>query len=415
MPVIKREDGINFAVYTYREVINFKRSNLLKREVAMLAEENGEFARFFPQITGDIEVIFSRDQGYLLGESVWDHFDRANDLVFCEQLSGGETAALVVIRGGSVYLDAEVPLENLVDEFAALTTGSNHYDIYVHGEVPLSELPREDCFCFDAAFVKSFTELEEPVFPQLGADPDYALLPYNEAFAKLPVKRGKGIAGILAIIAVIVVGYVAWDIFKPAPPPPPSAVIATPQNPYAAYQAALNNPSPEDILMALARGVRESFTLPGWEALSFNLNGSNADVSLQSVGGTTELLLLWVKQHNAALSVSSGRASISLQLPVKNREKIMVIYKTDDIVSMVYDRLNHTFIGATVSIKKPVTKENYQSTAMQVSLSGVAPQTLEFLGRELDNLPIVLDSASFSLTGGLLSGNVQLSILGSKD
>ena len=74
MPQILRHDGVPFVVYTYRELVTAKKYNLLKRELEMLAREHGANARFYIYPDGDLEAIFSQEEGYLLGENIWQHF-----------------------------------------------------------------------------------------------------------------------------------------------------------------------------------------------------------------------------------------------------------------------------------------------------------------------------------------------------
>ena len=114
MPQILRHDGVPFVVYTYRELVTAKKYSLLKRELEMLGREHGDNARFYVYPDGDLEAIFSKDAGYLLGENIWQHFGNPADLIYCEALADGENALLVIVKQGSVYLDAQLPLTNLL-------------------------------------------------------------------------------------------------------------------------------------------------------------------------------------------------------------------------------------------------------------------------------------------------------------
>lgn len=120
MPVLIRDDGSQFITRAYRELLSAKKFALQKREVTLLERDNGSFVRLFRQSNGDIEAVFSHEQGYLLGETVWHFFENSDALIYCEILDGGEKAVLVVVRQGSVFLDAEISVSQIIDEFSAL-------------------------------------------------------------------------------------------------------------------------------------------------------------------------------------------------------------------------------------------------------------------------------------------------------
>src|SRR5579871_5629462 len=140
MPILKRDDGAQFAIHTYRELLEPIKTSLLKTEVRMLAQNHGEYVRLFKQPNGQIEAVFSRDPGYLLGEALSEYFGKPNDLIYCEALPEGQYAIVVVIRSGVIYLDSRIPIVSIADEFTALVTGNNRYQIYIYGNIPLSEM-----------------------------------------------------------------------------------------------------------------------------------------------------------------------------------------------------------------------------------------------------------------------------------
>ena len=213
MPIIEREDGINFAVYTYRELVLLKRASLLRQEIALLQKENGNYARFFEQDTGDIEVVFSQDKGYLLAESVWFYFDQPSDFIFCEALPDNKNAILVVARGGSIFLDSKVPIINLIDEFISLATSDNAYEIFVYGDnIPLAEQSSDETYAFPEDTVKSFTVLDNAVLPLLEPDEGLELLPVSEAFKELSAAKSKLPQTIIAIAFLALLFF--WFIYS---------------------------------------------------------------------------------------------------------------------------------------------------------------------------------------------------------
>jgi len=414
-PIIERDDGVTFAVYTYRELLTVKSASMLKQEIRVLQEEHGQYARFFELPSGDFEAVFSREQGYLLGETVWDYFDQPDDLIFCEALDDGKNAVLVVVRGGSVYLDAEVPIENLHDEFSSLATGSHSYDIRIYGDVPLSQQSTKEKFTFDEEFVNSFEILKAPVFPKLPSEADFELLPIANAMDELPLGNQKQI--IIAALAIVIVIGLGWYFFKAEPPPVgvKDEVTSTPtiqKRAFEDYQKALTTPAPYDIFNELAVDLRQLFTLPGWVPTNIVYKDSKFTVELESIGGTLDILLAWARQNNANLSNKAQAATITFQSTALKREPPRKIFDMDDINAMVYDQLKSTVADGSVSYQDPVKSSNYSSTKLSVSFGGISLDVLTLLGIELRDLPVIVEECTIQVEDGLLSGTVILQILG---
>ncbi len=418
MPSVARDDGTDFAVYTYRELLNAKSASLLRQEIQLLQQDNGDFARFFPQPDGDYEAVFAKERGFLLGETVWEHFDQPDDLIYCEALPNGRDAILVVVRAGQVYLDAELPIINLPDEFASLVAGENQYNIYVHGDVPLAEEASDDAFAFDEENVKSFTLLEEPAFASITAYEEYELLPVSEAIAELNLGKGKLPFYIAAVIAAVAVGYLVYDVMKPAPAPTPTVAVkrkaAPPTQVYAAYKSALQTPSPSKILVELAMNAQQMHTIPGWEPKTMSFDGSKYLVNLKSFGGSTDILLAWVKDTHANLQVEGNSASITIPSKISNRVAPTKIYNERDLVSMLYDRMKQIIPTGGVSLGVATPKKSFVEVPLTISYSDISTDILMLFAQELQGLPIVLQTFNTSINDGLLHGSFTILILGAK-
>ena len=413
MPIITREDGVNFAVYTYRETLSAKNATLLKQEIHILQQENGDFARFFKTLEGDIEAVFSRDEGYLLGESIWAHFDEPYDFIFCEPLPNTEEAILIVARAGRIYLDSKIPVVNLPDELLALIGGDNHYQIYIYGDLPLAEEADDTHFAFDKEKVKSFTVLKESMLSTLKVDEGFALLPVPEAIDDLGLAKSKLPIYIVVGIAALGIGYYIYGKVT-APPPAPVVVQrpTAPQDPYQAYKSVLRSPSPSELLKDFALNVQQMYTLPGWEIGSIKYQSGTTTVSLKSVGGNIESLLKWVKVTNSNLETQGGKASIVISSKAKDRDPPEAIYNSREMVSVIYDRMKFTLPTGTISISKTTEEQSYQETDVSVSFNQISTDIIMLFARELYGLPVILDDIDANVSDGLLSGSLQFKVLG---
>ena len=116
--------------------------------------------------TSEYEVAFSPDPGYLLGESIWHHFQRPVDMIYCEAIPNTTEAILVVVKAGSVYLDGSFPVESIPDELVVFLTQQNNFEIYIYGDVPISATPVDGKFSFEEK-LETNHQLED-LFGELG-------------------------------------------------------------------------------------------------------------------------------------------------------------------------------------------------------------------------------------------------------
>lgn len=415
MPQIKRQDGENFVVYTYREILTRKTKSLLKKELNLLAKENGEFARLFLYPDGDYELILANEPGYLLAELVWSYFNQTENLIFCEKINDKE-ALLVVIRDGNVCLDALINIEQLGNEFLTLSGGETPYNIYIVGkDLPISELPSPETVSLPAEEIASFNILNDSVFNNLPLDESLKLLPLDAALAELPKEQLNNVKIILLTLAVCIIGISIWEIVKPKAITTPlyRAVTLTQTPPYANYNEKLSSPAPNAILIYCIKMLKYSLSIPGWLPDQMHLKKDTVVFSLKSFGGDTGLLLTWLKKHNADLQVKDGHAYLAYPLAVPNRNTPNTIYNIRDTVSLLYDGLKRSFPVGAVSIQSIKKHQHYVSVDLQISFSGISFNTLHLLAKELTNFPLVLKSFEINeINQGILSGELEVEVLG---
>lgn len=143
MSYITRSDGEHFVIPSYRDVLSSERKSQLKKEIVALSQNYGEYITMQRKNALQYEVAFSPDTGYLLGESIWHHFKRPVDMIYCEAIPNTSEAILVIVKSGSVYLDGSFGLDNIPEELIVFLTQQNNFEIYTYGDVPLVEHPVE--------------------------------------------------------------------------------------------------------------------------------------------------------------------------------------------------------------------------------------------------------------------------------
>ena len=292
MSYITREDGEHFVIPSYRDVLSAKQKTQLKKDILTLSQSYGDYITLQKKNATQYEVAFSPDTGYLLGESIWHQFKRPMDMIYCESVPNTFEAILVIVKAGSVYLDGRFPMDSIPEEFL---TQQNSFEIYIYGDVPISEHPEEGKFNFEPSSVQSFNILSEPVFPTLPLLKMYQLQLVDQVLKA----QGIGVLPITQIailLAILGAGWFGWSYFtKPVVAP----VAEAPKvNPYQRYLDQLASPAPDAELGGLLNNTKKLLTMPGWTPVNLDYLHGMLQVKVQSAGGSVEALNNWCLLNN---------------------------------------------------------------------------------------------------------------------
>lgn len=407
MPTITRGDNTEFIVQPYRERLNLKNYTILKREIRYLAQINGQFVRLFKMGNGMYETVFSHDPGFLLGESIWQYFGKPENLLYCEELNQ-EEVLLVLIRSGSVYLDGKYLKTAIKEELGMLANTSVALIIKMYGDVPITE----DCeaepekFCFDEIQIKSFTKLSEPVFARLPVRGDLQLLSLEQGLLEHRTKVP--LISSLIVLAVVVLGGSLLLTKSLTPPPKTQQEL----DPYLNYRSMLATPSPEKELIALSKQISETYSMPGWTATKLSSNGATATVQLHSLGGTLHQLFTWAKTENTRVDLGTTGATLLMRTAVSQRPQPLTIVNTKNVTAYVIDQMLAILPGKSVKITSFKSFGVYKEAVLEISVNSISPDILSLIGLQLNNLPVKLNNVSLQLDQGLLTGTIQIAILG---
>ena len=424
MPVLVRSDGARFITRAYRELLSAKKFSLLKKEVTFLQRDQGNFVSLFPRGAGEeIEAIFSHEQGYLLGETVWHFFDQVDNLIYCERIES-DTVVLVIVREGAVFLDAGLIPSQIVDELNTLFSDKTVYDVYVHGDVPLGRPGEEAEFTLPKASVNTWVSLDEAVFPQLPQLESLMLMSVSQALRQIHDTTTLSVRVILGVVIAALVGTMAWFWLKPSPKPLPQPVISTPTfvpkgpppDPLAAYKTALVSPRPIDTLAAVAKNIRLLYSITGWSINSIQTSLTDLKVTLTPLNPaiTATPLKQWADLHQVKVNFTTTNAELYLPISVANRPKVnnASLQPLLPLASQLQQAFQTIALPTEVRLGSIENKTNYQQIALTVSFQNVAPVYLLYLGRIVENWPVTLSSYSISVQDNLVSGSVNFSILG---
>lgn len=420
MPYITREDGERFVIPSYREVISAKKPALLKREVTLLSETHGEYITLQRKNIDQYEIAFSNEPGYLLGESVWSNFKRPPDLIYCEQIPNTSEAILVIVKGGSVYLDGSFPIDSIPDELVIFRTQQSNFDIYIYGDVPISKEPAEDKFALDSSSVRSFTILETPVFPTLPLVRSFRL----QLVEVVLREHGIGVFPLKKLIAAMVIaGVVFFGIeyiatHKRELPAVPAVIIKN-INPYQGYVNALSSPNPSKEIQWVAREIPILYAMDGWTAKTVGYASGSLTVGVQSSGARTSVLYDWAKHNFATVNMTPSGFTLTMMNSFGSRAAPRYIYNIPDVIANITDTLSYIIPGNNLVIGKTTSQGRYSQLDLIINVKEISPSTLELIGQQLDQapknqLPLVLSSMDLTITDdGYINGSIYLKVLGS--
>jgi hypothetical protein len=400
MAVLHRDDDALFILQPYRELLTLRSAALFKREINLLAQSYGGYSRLIKQRDGRVEAIFSRDPGYLFGESLWRHLGSPPNLLYCEALAEKDQLLLAIVRDGYVYLDAKIPYSQLAEELLPLQTSTAAFAVYVHGAVP--ELP------LNADRIQSFTRLTASAFQAMSAQAALSLLAVEQAVAELQLNRRAYQAAGLAAIAIVGGLWIAFSSQSPAP------VVAAPVaiDPWHQYAQALATPEPSMEFQAVIAQLNRLYALPGWTPVRIVADADALQFEVHSLGGSVSDLLAWSGRHNAKVALNDNGASITLPVQFIRRAAPARIADTQASLAAIIDRVRAIVPNKSLQASNTVPQNGYNATALTLTLDNISPDVLLLIGRALAGLPVNLPSYTLNISNGLLSGTLQLTLLG---
>ena len=408
MPYITREDGERFVIPSYRDVLTAKNKNALKKNILALCQSYGEYITLQRKDAMRYEVAFSTDQGYLLGESIWHHFNRPLEMIYCEAIPETTEAILVIVKSGSVYLDGRFPIESIPDELVIFLTQQNNFEIYVYGDVPISKMPESDKVSFEAGSVKSFTVLDKPVFNTLPLLKMYQLQLVDQ------VLRAYGIGQIsLKQIALILVAigalWFVWDWF--AGEGEIQEIILA--NPYQSYYDEIASPAPDLIMQQLDARLKQLFSMPGWMPANIKFSkGTGLAVLVKSTDSKVEDLYAWAKGHDATIDIQADGIYVMMDITVPNRAIPNKIYPVKQVIASFVDKLAVVYPGNHLRLGSFKRRGEVTLVPITIEVEGTLP-LLSMIGQQFQSMPFVLREIAVDVENGNLTGSITLDALGS--
>jgi hypothetical protein len=378
MPYVTREDGERFVVPSYRDVLSAKRATLLKKEILLLSENYGGYVAIQKKNAQQYEIAFSPDAGYLLGETVWHYFKRPFDLIYCEAIPNTSEVILVIVKSGSVYLDGSFSVDSVSEELLVFLTQHNNFDIYVYGDVPISQTPTEGKFAFDSHHVKSFNVLTQSAFNELPKIKTFQLQLVETALKA----QGIGVFPIKQVIVGLVVLALIWMVFtyfSLNKKELPIAIVGV-INPYQGYITTLSSsPDPSIEIKNVINSVTPLLSLPGWVPDKIEYAKGELDVSVKSMGTDSGVLLDWARNNRYQLEIRQEGFYLSRKIYNNNRFPSNTINILDEVIVSIVDRLELIMPGNHLKISKMLPRGSYKEIELVIDVDSISLTTLDLL------------------------------------
>lgn len=411
MAFITREDGEHFVIPSYRDVLTVKQKSQLKKEILLLSRSYGEYITLQKQNATQYEVAFSSDLGYLLGESVWHHFNKPQDMIYCEAIPNTAEALLVIVKSGSVYLDGSFPLDSIPEELIIFLTQQNNFEIYIYGDVPINEQPEAGKFSFEASSVKSFTVLDKPVFPTLPLLKIYQLQLVDTVLKE----QGIGIFPVKPIIYILVIAVLVWGAY--------SYFISTPSvvveeekpvvNPYQIYLDLLNSPAPDLEITNLINKLKMFIQLPGWKVTSIKYIHNSLNATVMSQGGKVEDLSAWAQKNKVNMLIRKSGIYLTADVAAPRRPIPNTIYPMSKVIARLVDKIAGVYPGNNLDLGEFVNKGVFSQVLVTIKFQNISFLVLNLIGQQLKDLPVALHDVSFTINdSGEVTGSITMDVLG---
>lgn len=398
MATLTRADGVQFVLQSYREQFALKNTATLKNDIRLLAQTNGQFARLYKQSKGHIEAVFSKDSGYLLAEAIWNYFSKPQNLIYCEILNTDvpdPTVLLIAVRNNAVLLDIQLPLSQIERELQALFSENIRYVIKVYGKI---KIPNH---------VSGVETLLKPIFLIVPIHESYKLLPLEEALHHNKISNRPALRWVAGIGVLMLVSWFFWSL-KPNVKNTFFQITTHEQ-----LQHDLNQPPMSEQIFSLIQHINDVIVFPGWMLSEIHYQNSRVKLEMHSFGGTTHDLRRWADTTHYHVLLTEKGAEVTQDILLKKLPLSLPLLETQHTLSQVTDRLMNILPHQSISVGDMKKIGGYREIPIAIRVDAVSSDILEMIAKMLADLPLTLQAVSIHVNNGLLSGKIDLTIIGS--
>ncbi len=406
MPIITREDGVQFVIRAYRERIKADSSTQITQKVREIANQQGQFVHLYKQHACEYEAVFANNSGYLLAESIRHYFPCMDNLLFLETTHDDHQFLFVVIKQGKVFADSLLSAEELKQELMALSALNIRFQIMLSGRLPQTISDFKQGF-FPESIIDTLEYIKEPLLPILPASKQVKLIPLalalrSKRFNRYSILTGGWIAA-LSIMMVISIGInVVYHSRRTANPS------------YPHYRHALASPEASRLLAELATVINGSYFAPDWRVTEISQSPDQYRIKMTSDNGTFSTLKQWSARKGYQLAIDDQGALLRTKTHVPDRAPVTTIDALDSVAAQLIDTLKLLFENPQIRINKVTQHHHAREAQISVAAEAITSEQLLSLSNKLSQMPLVLKKTHVRVTKvPLFNIQLQLSAWGS--
>lgn len=403
MSTLTRDDGTQFVIHAYRELISLRKKSQVAQKIRKLATQQGQFVHL-RRCANEYEAAFSSDPGYLLGESIRNYFPKMHNLLFFEAFNGDNQFLFIVIRDGKVFVDSLLSLEEIKVELLPLIVLNTRFHVMMSGRLPKEMTDFKQGF-IPEAIIDAIEYGKESLLPTLPVSESTRLISLHQTLKTQRLEKSAITPVLLATL--FAASLVTLSIYVNQHSYTASSVS------YQQYQRALTSPSPETLLSVLATVIKNHLFIPNWEITEIIQTPNDYEINLVTDKGQINTLQSIAVRNHEQLRITDQQAVLQSKFVTQNSDRFHSIYPLGDINAQVIDQMQQLFENASAEIHKIIQHHQAREAIMTLKLSEITPQQLINFGRCLSKLPIVLQKTHVAIAkDALLNVQLQLSAWG---
>lgn len=142
MPILHQGHVQSFALHPFRTVIDRPAcAKTFKETLARLSQYYGDFLHVHQCHESDqYHIACSHEDDLLLGETIWQHLNQPQDLIYCEALPYQKQFLVVIIIDGHVFLDTKIHACHLAEELIPVLDLKQDFQVVLSGSMPRNML-----------------------------------------------------------------------------------------------------------------------------------------------------------------------------------------------------------------------------------------------------------------------------------
>ncbi|MEM1244300.1 MAG: hypothetical protein AAGG80_05705 [Pseudomonadota bacterium] len=407
MSIYTRSDKFNFILQPYREILKLKNPNLLKKEIRLLAKNNGAYIRLFKLSGQRYEVVFSRDPGQLLGESIWHYFHKPNYLIFCEALPNEKHFILVIVIDNRVLLDAKLTKAQLLEELQSISEIEKEFMVQLIGNVPIALNKDANQFQLKSSQIAKLSRLQDSVIERLLVDEKLQLLPLEQAIKWEKIGDFRKLSAFIVFFLLVLIGagYYFWDEDD-------ANIKVQIVDPYQLYKKNLMTPAPNLEINNIMNVLIKLNTLPGWTVTKLNFTRTNGFYNVRSVGGKVNYFYEWARANHLTTKFNTNGLQVNLPMKLMPRPLPDKIYDAEHTVTILVDKLMSILPGKALQISTIKRQNHFQEINIKIIFNEISPDVVKLIALQLQDMPVTFESMTAAQKNGMLAGSISLKVLG---